>query len=74
MFRVRLDSVRQKLTRATQLLVGLEAAVVDLDLAVDRHVRRGGTEAGDLGVVADLHLQRLRWGYYQCTAGLNRNA
>jgi hypothetical protein len=37
----------------------VEAAVVDLDLAVDRHVGRRGAEAGDLGVVADLELQRL---------------
>ncbi len=36
-----------------------QAAVVDLDLAVDRHVGRRSTQAGDLGVVAHLHLQRL---------------
>ena len=38
----------------------LEAAVVHLDLAVDRHVCRRRAEAGDLGVVAHLQLQGLR--------------
>ncbi len=37
----------------------LEAAVVHLDLAVDRHIGRRGTQTGDLGVVAHLDLQRL---------------
>ncbi len=36
-----------------------EAAVVDLDLAVDHGVGRARAEPGDLGVVADLDLQRL---------------
>ena len=39
-----------------------EAAVVDLDLAVDDDVGRRGAQAGDLGVVADLDLQRLLGG------------
>ena len=38
----------------------VEATVVHLDLAVDRHVRRRGAQPGDLGVVAHLDLQRLR--------------
>ena len=40
----------------------VQAPVVDLDLAVDGHVGRRGAQAGDLGVVADLDLQRLRGG------------
>ena len=39
-----------------------EAAVVDLDLAVDDHVTRLRAQPRDLGVVADLDLQRLAVG------------
>ena len=37
----------------------VEAAVVDLDLAVDRDVPRRRTQTGELGVVAHLQLERL---------------
>ena len=45
--------------RERDAVSGCQAAVVDLDLAVDHHVGRRVAETGDLRVVADLHLQRL---------------
>lgn len=57
-----------EIKRANTVVLGLErdavgaaladAPVVDLDLSGDRHVGGRGAEAGDLGVVAHLDLQR----------------
>ena len=63
----RVDAQRQVRERAPEVderdavarAPAVEAAVVDLDLAVDRHVRRGRAQAGQFGVVAHLQLQRL---------------
>ena len=55
---VRFDSERQKLFRAMQLS-GVETPVVDVDVAVDRHVTRVPAQTGHLGVVADLDDERV---------------
>ena len=41
-------------------VVGRQTAVVDIDVPVDRDVGRRCAQAGDLGGVADLEVERLR--------------
>ena len=55
---VRFDSERQKLTSAMQLFGG-QAPVVDVDVAVDGDVGRRRAQAGHLGVVAHLEVERV---------------
>ena len=66
---VRFDSERQKLTSAMQLS-GVQAPVVDVDVAVDGDVGRRRAQAGHLGVVA--HLEDERVGSAAVGAGLEQ--